>query len=411
MTPSSLRTLLPDSDETAEFSPGPLAMREAGAGRLDALYVLNNLAIGGSERKTLRAANGLVARGAKLGLVCLNRPDTLLGEVDRRIPVWFLDRGGKFSPAAAARLRRIAALTQARTLIAVNLYPALYIAATAPFLPAHTRTVCLINTSAEAVSLNWRLRRMLYKLMLRGFDLAVHGCEAYRKLWATPGGRAWQRSSVLYNGVDLAQFEPSALTGAREQTRARLGIGGGSFVFGTVGRLVPGKNQGALIEALAHMRASGMDAHVLIAGDGPLRDSLTQQAEALGIGACVTFTGALSDVRPVLAAMDVFVLPSVGIETFSNAVLEAMAMAKPVIVSGIGGAGEMVSEGVEGFIVDPAELPQRLPTLLAALLADPLRRHGMGNAARARVQRQFSLAGFLDAHQALIAAQDRIHAG
>lgn len=101
--------------------------------------------------------------------------------------------------------------------------------------------------------------------------------------------------------------------------------------------------------------------------------------------------GAVADVRPVLAAIDVFVLPSTDVESFSNAALEAMAMARPVILSSIGGAGEMVRNGVDGFILSPSELEARLPPLLAALCAAPMRRVQLGLAARERIEREFSL--------------------
>ena len=70
----------------------------------------------------------------------------------------------------------------------------------------------------------------------------------------------------------------------------------------------------------------------------------------------VSFIGELDDVRPVLTALDVFVLPSTAVESFSNAALEAMAIGRPVILSDIGGAREMIDDGVEGYVVVATEL-------------------------------------------------------
>ena len=90
------------------------------------------------------------------------------------------------------------------------------------------------------------------------------------------------------------------------------------------------------------------------------------------------FIGAVEDVRPVLAALDVFVLPSIAVESFSNAALEAMSMGRPVILSDIGGAREMINDGVEGYVVSPTELAARLPAMIAALYADRRKRQQMG---------------------------------
>ena len=91
-------------------------------------------------------------------------------------------------------------------------------------------------------------------------------------------------------------------------------------------------------------------------GDGPLREQLLRRAVELEIADRVHFIGEVEDVRPVLAAMDVFVLPSIAVESFSNAALEAMSMGRPVILSDIGGAREMIDDGVEGYVVSPTEL-------------------------------------------------------
>ena len=99
-----------------------------------------------------------------------------------------------------------------------------------------------------------------------------------------------------------------------------------------------------------------VDAHLVIAGDGPLRDFLARRAVELEVADRVSFVGELDDVRPVLTALDVFVLPSTAVESFSNAALEAMAIGRPVILSDIGGAREMIDDGVEGYVVSPTEL-------------------------------------------------------
>ena len=99
----------------------------------------------------------------------------------------------------------------------------------------------------------------------------------------------------------------------------------------------------------------------------------------------------MEDVRPVLGAIDLFVLPSVAVESFSNAALEAMSMGRPVILSDVGGAREMIDDGVEGYVVSPTELAARLPALIAALYAEPRKRLHMGQAARARAVNCFSV--------------------
>jgi glycosyltransferase involved in cell wall biosynthesis len=116
----------------------------------------------------------------------------------------------------------------------------------------------------------------------------------------------------------------------------------------------------------------------------------------------VHFVGAVEDVRPVLAALDIFVLPSIEVESFSNAALEAMSMGRPVILSDIGGAREMITDGVEGYVVSPTELAARLPALIAALYSDQRKRQQMGVAARNRAVNCFSVPAMVAGYRGLL---------
>jgi glycosyltransferase involved in cell wall biosynthesis len=90
------------------------------------------------------------------------------------------------------------------------------------------------------------------------------------------------------------------------------------------------------------------------------------------------------------------------VESFSNAALEAMAIGRPVILSDVGGAREMIDDGVEGYVVSSMELAARLPALIAALYADGRKRQQMGRAARSRAQTRFSVAAMSAAYRALL---------
>lgn len=90
-------------------------------GALDVIYLVNCLSIGGSEKKTVGLVNRLSERGVRVGLVRLNAPDALLSHLQGGVPAWCLERKGKFSPAAVARLQRIIAATRPGALVAVNL--------------------------------------------------------------------------------------------------------------------------------------------------------------------------------------------------------------------------------------------------------------------------------------------------
>jgi glycosyltransferase involved in cell wall biosynthesis len=372
------------------------------APRSDVLFVLSSLGVGGSECKIARMANRFKEEGVQVTLACLNGPYTIESTLRRDVPLRKLERRGKFSFSAVWRLRQILIEERPATVIAVNLYQALYVACATMFLPRRPRTVALVNTSTFS---GRRMRKRLYQFVLSRFDQTVHGSQAQRRFWVDANRRAHDNSSVIYNGVDSHHFEPVAAHEEARRLRARLGVNPDALLMGTVGRMRPEKNHEVLLSTLRHLRVARVDAHLVIAGDGPLRDFLKRRAAELEVADRVSFVGELGDVRPVLTALDVFVLPSTAVESFSNAALEAMSIGRPVILSDIGGAREMIDDGVEGYVVSSTELAARLPALISALYADKRKRLQMGQAARRRAETRFSVAAMVAAYRALLGGE------
>jgi glycosyltransferase involved in cell wall biosynthesis len=156
-----------------------------------------------------------------------------------------------------------------------------------------------------------------------------------------------------------------------------------------------------LLEAFAKLATRG-DAALVIAGDGPLRDELAALTARLDIADRVRMLGDRADVRDVLAAFDVFVLPS-RTEGMSNALLEAMAMARPVVATAVGGTPEVLAGDTTGLLV-PADDPSTMAGAIARLLDDPERSARLGAAARRRVEEHYGVAAMVRRLEAVYAA-------
>jgi glycosyltransferase involved in cell wall biosynthesis len=367
--------------------------------RPDVLFVMNSLNIGGTERKIVRLANHFAERGISVSIVYLNGPETLAPMLSPAVPRQCLHRSGRFSLGAARRLAAIIGVLKPRVVVGANLYPSLYVLAARRLARHEPAIAALVNITDMGPT--QRLQQRFYRMLLTRFDTVVYGCQVQLEAWVT-GNSARQRATVLYNGVDLDEFSKRFSPAEVCALRAKFGFGERSFVIGSVGRLYLPKNQSVLIDSVAALRRVGVDARLLLAGDGPDREALRQHAERKGVTTSVVMTGNVSDVRPVLAAMDVFVLPSLYVETFSNAALEAMAMGTPVILSDIAGATEMVRNGVDGYVIAPDRIDSALPLLLAQLAADDRLRAVIGVRARKRVEESFSFQAMVDRYADLI---------
>jgi len=190
---------------------------------------------------------------------------------------------------------------------------------------------------------------------------------------------------TIYNGIDLSRFD---YTAKHPEKRAELNILPNDVVVGIVANLIPVKDQFSFIRAASQVLKKLRNVKFLLVGDGALRGELKELAENLGIQDSVYFLGKRKDVPQLLSIMDVFVLCSLS-EGMSNALLEAMAMAKPVVVTDVGGNTETVEHEKNGLLVPPQN-PTTLSDSILKLLTDKELAGKLSYAARREVERKFS---------------------
>ena len=196
------------------------------------------------------------------------------------------------------------------------------------------------------------------------------------------------RVRLIYNGVDTSQFAPDAK--ARARVRAELGFADTDRVLISVGRLALEKDYATLLQSLATAQGVAGQASLILVGDGPQREALSQEAERLGLAGRVRMLGDRQDVRDLLAAADVFVLSSIS-EGVSKALLEAMAVGLPVVATSVGGTPEVVEEGVTGLLVPPSRPDVLGQALDGRFCDDSSLAERLGRAGRERAQERFSV--------------------
>lgn len=204
---------------------------------------------------------------------------------------------------------------------------------------------------------------------------------------------------VVRNGVSTTHFQRDREAGSA--LRARLGIPADAPVMGTVAVFRAQKRLPDWIRVARSVADSLPDARFLLVGAGPVEDEVRAAIAETGLGDRVILPGLQEDVRPFLAAMDVYVMSS-EFEGLPIALLEAMACELPAVCTAVGGIGEVVREGVEGHLVGK-DAPLSLAAPIAALLADRARRDALGRAARARVADAFGMRRMMGELEAIYA--------
>ncbi len=199
---------------------------------------------------------------------------------------------------------------------------------------------------------------------------------------------------VLHNGLELSEFvvDPAEVQAWRD----RYCLSPDTRLVGVASRISPWKGQDIFVQACAWLKKTGLDqVRYLIIGDAFTgNEYLIEQLQAYvrenGLSEDVVFTGFVENPKPLIAALDVLVLPSTRPDPFPGIVLEGMALGVPVIGTAIGGPLEQIEHGVTGLLVPPAD-PEALAQAIEKLLRDPVGRKTMGQAGRNRLETCFTL--------------------
>jgi glycosyltransferase involved in cell wall biosynthesis len=198
---------------------------------------------------------------------------------------------------------------------------------------------------------------------------------------------------VIHNGLPYTEFKL-----AKPTLKKELGLSESNLLVGMVGRINPGKGQFFFLELAEKLASQYPAVHFVLAGDpfsgyeGLLAD-LQQAIVQKGLTNRVHYLGFREDVPELMASLDLFVLPSNLPDSFPTVILEAMAAGKPVLATASGGASEMITEGMTGFVIPIGDVAAGMGAL-EKLLSSPSLRQVMGQAAQVRVQEVFSLAAF-----------------
>lgn len=250
-----------------------------------------------------------------------------------------------------------------------------------------------INTKTKKMSTchNWsensvkmKLYMYLDKLLLNKFDKIIVVSEALKKE-LSDSKIPLRKISVISNGIEASRFDASVDV---RQIRKSLSINEDEYVVGTVGRLTEEKGHKYLLKAVRTILKIYPKTKFLIVGEGPLRKRLEFLSKKLEIENNVIFTGIQKDIPSIIAAMDIFVLPSLD-EGLPMALLEAMAARKPIIASNIGGIPKAVQNDQTGLLIRPADVEQ-LSEAILKLLGDKEKASFLAKNGYDKVKNEFS---------------------
>lgn len=352
------------------------------------LYVIDNCEYGGGEAGFADLA-GILARTGWNVAVCAG-PGGKFQERIESCGIKFLpaDFSGRASIKTLFNLQRVM-LEEAPDLVHSQGRRADFYAAFAARLAGIRSIVTTIQMPVKGYNLN-PLRKFAYRIAEKSFEgffrKTIVVSERLKKLVTEGHSLPGEKVTLVYNGIDTAVYDYALYD--KRAARARLGLPEQCVLAGSISRLVWQKGLEYFLKAVPAIREKFPDARFVVAGEGPLAGNLHKIAGETGVGEICFFPGFVEDTPLLLSALDVLVLPSVA-EGFPLITLEAMAMRRPVVASDIEGIREQIINGETGLLVEPRS-PEKLAEAVTKAL-EPCAAEKMGAAARARVEKLFSI--------------------
>jgi glycosyltransferase involved in cell wall biosynthesis len=355
------------------------------------LHTESSLGWGGQERRILAEAQALRQRGHRLLLACDPRSELLARGRQAGLPVFPILFGGWRNLRAWAALRGLLRREQVEIL---NTHSSLdsWVGLLAWQTLRHRLRLVRTRHLSTPVKSNWPTR------WLYGAPAAIITTgQATRALLQERLGVPGDRIRSIPTGVSLAEFAPRP---ADRELRARLEIPDGAWIIGSVAVLRSWKGHLYLLEALKELCSRGLPAFLVLVGEGPYRPVIEAKIKALGLGSRVRLVGYQESVAPWLALMDAVVLASYANEGVPQALLQALAMAKAVVGTDLGGIPEIIHPEQTGLLAPPRD-PRALAQALHRLWADPALGEQWGRCGRELVAQNFSLEHMAEAVEAV----------
>ncbi|ALA59058.1 glycosyltransferase [Nitrospira moscoviensis] len=379
--------IVADTRSPASLSAGSPARAGRRADPIRLFQFTAFLAIGGTERQVLNVTGGLDPSGFAVQLGCFGHHRDQVAVESVGVPVTLYPVDSLYGLRTLRQVLRLSAdLKRQRIdiLHAYNFYANVFAVPAARLARVPVVLAAIRDTGGQ---LTPRQRRT-NKLACRLADRVVVNAEAIKAGLIAEGYRP-DRIVVLHNGIVC---HPLKTAEERRAVRHALGVPADAPLVGVVARISRAKGLEYFVQAARAVLDRTPDARFLLVGDTnidrPYREDLQRLSCRLGLNDRLMFTGFRTDIPDLLSALTVSVLPSLE-EGLSNALLESMAAAVPVVATNVGGNPEVVVDGVTGLLVPPKH-PAALAQAIGRVLDAPVLAQSMGRAGRRRVLDHFT---------------------
>lgn len=353
------------------------------------LIIIDNLNKGGAQQQLLKFITGYDRGRFEITLCTLDATaNYMLGDFEKAgARVIIIPQRGKLCLGALIKLYQLLR-SERFDIVHTYLATADYYGRLAAILTGNCKIVSSVRGEDR-----WKEKQHIWadRVLNRFNDRIVVNAGRLREVVIKRDYAQPDKIVTIYNGIDTGKIEdgrakidsPFSILNLRRS----LGISNNEYVVGAVGRLGPEKDYPTFLKAAEEVVKIVPNVKFVIVGDGPEKQRLADSVKRLGIENKIIFTGLRNDALEIMNIFDVQVLTSL-YEGCPNVVMEAMALAKPVVATDVGGCAELISDGVSGYISKVGD-SRDIAAKVIAILKDNALRQKMGEAGREKIRRDF----------------------
>ncbi len=355
------------------------------------LILVTDLEVGGVPLLVKAIARGLKEQGADVQVACLSPPGPISQELtDAEIPTYALNARSPWDLVTFIRFARLLARLRPSVLL-TSLVHANFVGRLVGRIMGIRRIYCSLHTVEKEKLWHLQLENLFCRLSDKTVCVSQAICRQVREACHVPKDRV----TLIRNGIDIEHYRK-----VQAGSHPILGSRGGPTVLIFVGRLDPVKGVDLLIRAIAHLKERVGPIHLLIVGDGIMRQNLEALSGELGVSDQITFLGTRRNVASLLKCAHIKVMAS-SCEGLPVSAIEAMAAGLPVIASDIDGLNEVVRHGHTGILFPPGDV-KKLAEAILECVQNPDLCQKMGANGKEYATRNFSLQQMISAYSVLL---------
>ena len=366
--------------------------------KINLMVITNDLQIGGVQRNIVAFCRNIDRERFNLSVCCVAGGGVLIAQVEALgFPVKVIKCHGKFmflkwfNPMAIWNLKKY--MDEQKPHVVQT---RLFLGNTIGRLSAILAGVKVI-VAAEHNTYRWKtiFHKTIDKLLAKKTKKIIAVSAEVRRFIIAQEKLPPDKVVTIYNGIDINRFQKDNLDS--KKISKELAIEKVDLILGSIGRLEPQKGFQGFLEIFPEIIKKNKKVKYIVAGDGTYRNELERIVSSKGLQGKVQFTGERDDIPDILNVFDLFILPS-HYEGLPTVVLEAMAMEKVVVANNLPQVKEIITDGVNGFLVDFSRKDMVI-SLIDNLIAQPHNLLEIGKRARMRVREMFTIEEMVKNHE------------